>query len=106
MPVYPQALTGARHSAIFLTTIPIMKYDHKYGLELEHLFRKASKSPALLHEFLYDLLSHEEYRDLAVRWQIVKMLAAGRTQREIVKTLKVSIATVTRGAKEMFNKRG
>ena len=83
-----------------------MKYEHKYGQELENLLRKASKSPALLHEFLYDLLSHREYKDLAVRWQIVKMLEQGRAQREIVKHLKVSIATVTRGSKEMFNKRG
>lgn len=83
-----------------------MKYEHKYGQELELLLRKASKSPALFHEFLFDILTHEEYRDLAVRWQIVKMLEQGHTQREIVKKLGVSIVTVTRGAKEMFNKKG
>ena len=83
-----------------------MQYKNEYGRELENLLRKAAKSPALLHELLYDILSHREYKDLAVRWQIVKMLEAGVSQTEIAKNLKVGVATVTRGAKEMFNKRG
>jgi TrpR family transcriptional regulator, trp operon repressor len=83
-----------------------MKYHDNYGKELESLLRKAAKSPELLHEFLYDLLSKTEYQDLGVRWQIVKMLEQGAPQRNIAKHLGVSIATVTRGSKEMLNKRG
>ncbi len=83
-----------------------MRYEHQYGKELESLLKKAAKSPKLLHEFLCDLLSRAEYKDLAVRWQIVKMLERGVPQRDIAKHLKISVATVTRGSKEMFNKYG
>lgn len=84
----------------------VMRYDHKYGKELEGLIIKAAKSPKLLHEFLYDLLTHTEYKDLAVRWQIVKLLEQGLPHHQIAKKLKVSVATVTRGSKEMFNNYG
>ncbi|MDE2311599.1 MAG: hypothetical protein KGJ93_00710 [Patescibacteria group bacterium] len=83
-----------------------MKYEPKYGHELESLLHNAAKSPALLHEFLGDLLSLKEYKDLAVRWQIVKLMEQGFSNRQIIKRLKVSPVTVTRGAKEMFNKHG
>ena len=83
-----------------------MKYTHEFGLELETIFKKAAKNQDLLHEFLFDLLSPAEYKDLAVRWQIVKMLERGLPQREIAKKLKVSVATVTRGSREMRNKKG
>ena len=83
-----------------------MRYERKYGLELESLFRKAAKSPKFLHEFLEDLLTRAEYKDLALRWQIVKMLERGLPQRDIAKRLKISVATVIRGSKEMVNKRG
>src|SRR6185369_17235590 len=83
-----------------------MKYEHKYGAELEKLIAKASTNKSLLHELLYDLLSPVEYKDLAVRWQIVKQLQTGVPQREIAKNLKVSVATVTRGSREMMNKKG
>ncbi len=73
---------------------------------MEELIKKASKSQALLHEFLFDLLSPAEYKDLAVRWQIVKQLQKGLSQRDIAKNLKVSISTVTRGSREMLNKKG
>ena len=67
---------------------------------------KSSRDKKLLHEFLFDILSPKEYKDLAVRWQIVKKLAKGEPQRKIVKSLKVSMATVTRGSRELMNKKG
>lgn len=83
-----------------------MKYVHEYGVEMENLLQKASKSNHLLHEFLFDLLSPAEYKALAVRWQIVKQLQDGVHHREIAKSLHISVATVTRGSKEMMNKKG
>jgi Trp operon repressor len=41
-----------------------------------------------------------------MRWQIVKQLACGTPQREIAKNLHVSIATITRGSRELLNKKG
>ena len=83
-----------------------MRYIHKYGVELESLIKKAAKNNVLLHEFLFDLLSPTEYKDLAVRLQIVKQLQKNTPQRKIAKNLKVSIATVTRGSRELLNKKG
>ncbi len=83
-----------------------MQYLHQYGNELEDLLAKSSRDKKLLHEFLFDILSPKEYKDLAVRWQIVKKLAKGEPQRKIVKSLKVSMATVTRGSRELMNKKG
>ncbi len=85
-----------------------MQYKHEYGIEMEELIRKvaADKNKQLMREFLFDLLSHAEYRDLAVRWQIVKLLDADVPHRDIAKRLKVSVATVSRGVRELANKKG
>jgi len=83
-----------------------MRYIHKYGEELEDLLKMAAKNKDLLHELLFDLLSPAEYKDLAVRWQIAKQLKKNLAQRDIAKNLKVSISTVTRGSREMANKKG
>ena len=47
---------------------------------------------------LTDLLTPNELQALAERWQLVKMLAAGKTQRDIAASLSVSISKVTRGS--------
>jgi Trp operon repressor len=83
-----------------------MKYEHRYSEELEKVLKIACKNPKLLHEFLFDLLSPVEYKELAVRWQIMKMLWQKVPQREIAKKLHVSVATVTRGSRELANKKG
>ena len=83
-----------------------MQYQHQFGEELENLIAKTSKNPKLLHEFLFDILTPKEYIDLAVRWQIIKQLKADVAQRDIVKNLKVSMATITRGSRELLNKTG
>ncbi len=83
-----------------------MLYKHEYGVELEILVGKIGKNKHLMREFLFDLLSPAEYKDLAVRWQIIKLLKGGITHREIAKKLKVSVATVTRGSRELANKKG
>jgi len=85
-----------------------MQYKHEYGVEMEELIRKICKNrkKSLLRDFLFDLLSPAEYKDLAVRWQIVKMLDNRISQRQISKALKVSVATVTRGSRELLNKTG
>lgn len=83
-----------------------MRYLHDYGEEIEILFSKISGNKKLLHDFLFDLLSPSEYKDLAVRLQIIRQLAQGLPHRQIAKNLKVSVATVTRGSRELANKSG
>lgn len=82
-----------------------MKYKSSFSKELEEILLDI-KTRKLLHEFLIDLLSPTEYKDLSVRWQIIKLLHKGASHRDIAKKLKVSVATVTRGSRELMNKKG
>lgn len=47
------------------------------------------------------LLTPHEYDELVMRWQIVKGLIEGKSQRDIKDELGISIATVTRGSREV-----
>jgi len=55
----------------------------------------------LLESFLSCLLTPAELADIAARWALVKALRDGRTQREIAKTLNVSLCKITRGSREL-----
>jgi len=52
-------------------------------------------------QLLVALLTPAEHEELAKRWQIVKQLIEEVTQREIKDNLGASIATVTRGSREL-----
>jgi len=54
-----------------------------------------------LQAFLEAILTPKELEEIPKRLQIVKMLKAGVSQREIAEKLGVGIATVTRGSKEL-----
>lgn len=73
---------------------------------MESVFGKIGKNRILMREFLYDILSPAEYKELAIRWQIIKMLKSDVPHRDIAQNLKVSVATVTRGSRELMNKKG
>lgn len=80
---------------------------NEYKKEVNTIIRKvAGAGGTLLNEFLDDLLTSGEYEEIARRWQIVKMLESGTAQREIAEKLGVGVATVTRGAKELSDKKG
>lgn len=51
--------------------------------------------------FLKGILTVKELDEIATRLQIVKLLKKGVSQQRIAKQLKVGIATVTRGSKEI-----
>lgn len=57
-----------------------------------------------LMAFLKEMLSESEIATLSKRWRILSMLAEGRTQRDIVKELNVSLCKVTRGSKILKDK--
>ena len=83
-----------------------MQYKMEYAREFEKLIKNLAADKHLLHEFLFDILSPTEYKDLAVRWQIIKLLNTGLSHREVAERLKVGIGTVTRGSRELANKKG
>ena len=64
---------------------------------------KQMKSKNEIYNFLLEILTASEVETLSKRWRILKMLKAGKTQREIAKELNVSLCKVTRGAKIIKN---
>lgn len=51
--------------------------------------------------FFEAILSPNELKEIPTRLELVRLLKKGVSQREIAKTLKVGIATVTRGSIEL-----
>ena len=62
-------------------------------------FIKEQNSKEEVESLLKELLSDSEIQTLSKRWRILSMLSEGRTQRDIVKELNVSLCKVTRGSK-------
>ena len=78
----------------------------RYAEELVGVLQKIAQDKGLLKAFLQDILSPVEYKELGVRWQIVKQLAAGHSQRDVAKNLHTAVATVTRGSRELADPNG
>ena len=57
----------------------------------------------LIKSFLRCLLTPSETADIAARWALVKALEQKIPQREIAKTLGLSLCKITRGSREMKN---
>jgi TrpR family trp operon transcriptional repressor len=56
---------------------------------------------ALIESFLRCLLTPAETADIAARWALVKALDKKIPQREIAKTLGLSLCKITRGSREL-----
>ena len=83
-----------------------MTYPKQFKNELLNALRYAAQSKHLLDEYLTDLLTPTEYREITARWQVVKQLFHKIPQRQISKSLKIGIATITRGSRELQNPKG
>ncbi len=68
--------------------------------ELVEAFLK-NKTSAEMLDFLKGILTPSELDELTTRLQIVKMLKKGLPHQEIARRLKVGVATVTRGSREL-----
>ena len=53
--------------------------------------------PAQVEQFLRELLTPGELHDLALRWELVELLAAGGPQRQIAARLRAKILKKRRG---------
>jgi Trp operon repressor len=62
------------------------------------------KKLKFLEKFLRDLLTPVEFKEIIKRWQVVKELSKKTHQWEISQKLKVGRATITRGARVLYNK--
>ncbi len=77
-----------------------MKIPRKHLQDLYELLA-APKTAADAELLMDDLLTPQERGKLAERWQLVKLLAGGMTQRKVSRTLKISISKVTRGSRQL-----
>ena len=59
------------------------------------------KSDVLIHGFLKSILTKNEIKNISLRWELVKLLEKGVSQRKIVKELNISLCKITRGSKEL-----
>ena len=62
-----------------------------------------TKDAVLIKDFLERLLTPSEAADIASRWALVKALEQKIPQREISRTLGISLCKITRGSREMKN---
>lgn len=77
----------------------IVSIMNKVG-ELVSAFLK-QKSRLEMLEFLKGILTPKEFEELKTRLQIVKLIKTGLPHQEIARRLKVGVATVTRGSREI-----
>lgn len=59
------------------------------------------KDKEKMEDFLLGILTLKELQEIPTRLSIVKMLKKGFSQHKIAEELKVGIATITRGSKEL-----
>jgi len=55
----------------------------------------------LVREFLICILTKYEIKEIAGRWELVKLLYDGMSQRRIAEQLGMSLCKITRGSKEL-----
>ena len=77
----------------------------EYLNELFELF-PSLQTAGEAESFLRDLLTPHEINQVAERWQIVKGISEGKSQRKVKEELGVSIEKVTRGAKALRASKG
>ena len=54
--------------------------------------------------FLHEILTSSEIRNLALRWELMKRLKQGTSQRKIASDLRISLCKITRGSKIVKNR--
>lgn len=59
----------------------------------------AIKTEEEMQAFVQEIFTEKELSDFEKRWQLMKQLKEGKTQREIAKNLGISLCKVTRGNK-------
>lgn len=74
--------------------------NDKYYRELIAVLLKIETTKQM-RNFLQGILTPQELNEIPTRLQIVKMLKKKIPQQQITQKLKVGIATVTRGSKEL-----
>ncbi|MFC2170195.1 Trp family transcriptional regulator [Acidobacteriota bacterium] len=59
------------------------------------------RDPELMEGLLRSVLTRNEVKEISGRWQLVKMLEEGYSQRQIARELGMSLCKITRGSREL-----
>lgn len=59
------------------------------------------RQPETVERLLRELLTESEAQKLSRRWEIVRCLSEGKSQRAIARRLGVSLCNITRGSREL-----
>lgn len=57
------------------------------------------KEPEILEKLFTEIFTTKELSDVSLRWQLLKELKSGKTQRAIAADHKISLCKITRGSK-------
>lgn len=70
---------------------------------LQEIVRRLAEidDPGLLEKFFREILTPKEVMDLSSRWELVKLLEEGVSQREIARRLHLSLCKITRGSRQL-----
>ena len=71
------------------------------NIEIIVEFLANTDDPKKIKKLLNAVLTQAELKDLASRWEIIKLLDQGMTQRNIARKLHVSLCKITRGSREL-----
>jgi Trp operon repressor len=71
--------------------------------ELEKVFAEIMDCQEMV-TFFEEIFTQKELRDLALRWQLLKELYEGQTQRSIASRYRISLCKITRGSKVLKKK--
>ena len=63
-----------------------------------------TKDPKEIRNFFESILTLRELKDIGSRWELVKRLDQGESQRKIARDLHLSLCKITRGSKELKKK--
>ena len=59
------------------------------------------KDVALMRRFMESILTQGEREEIAGRWELVKLLDRGISQRQVAKRLGMNLCKITRGSREL-----
>jgi TrpR family trp operon transcriptional repressor len=65
----------------------------------------ASGDEELIEGFLKSILTKNESEEISSRWELVKLLDDGLSQRKIAEKLGISLCKITRGSRELRKSR-
>ena len=68
--------------------------------EISQILSKIDSSKTI-EEFFFSILTPNEVKNISSRWEIIKRIEEGLSQRKIANDLHLSLCKITRGSREL-----